>query len=98
MDRERIQRFADRHGVEVHVVGSRARDAARPDSDYDYVLGATGGNNKLRKLAERALPRGTSGGMVSASGGDKGIDVIRRPFDATEPHLTFTPSGPRKST
>ena len=91
-DRERIQRFADEHGLVVHMVGSRARGTHRPDSDYDYVLGPDGGNRRQRIRARSQLPRGPAGGEVSASGGDTGIDVINEPLRPTEVTIPFHPS------
>jgi hypothetical protein len=86
-----IQRFANKHGVDVAVVGSRAKGTARADSDWDYVIG---GNAKTRKAALRELPRGTAGGGIKANGRESGIDVFnanKDPLDKNRPHMIFTP-------
>lgn len=85
-----IQRFANKHGVDVAVVGSRARGTARADSDWDYVIG---GNAKTRQAARRDLPRGTAGGEIK-NGRETGIDVFnanKEPLDKSKPHVIFTP-------
>lgn len=87
---EAIQRFANKHGVDVTVVGSRASGSARADSDWDYVIG---GNAKVRKAARRDLPRGTAGGEIK-NGRETGIDVFdanREPLDRSRPHVIFKP-------
>ena len=81
-----IQRFADKRGVDVNVVGSRAGGTSHAFSDYDYIIG---GNSRIRNYAQRELPRGISGG---ANG--NGIDVIpafRSPLDTSRPYITFRP-------
>ncbi len=93
-DRIRIQRFADKYDTDVHVVGSRAKGTARPDSDYDYILGESGGNSRLRQKARRELPRGTAGGEIHPSRGETGIDVFNEPLDPTRPHITIPPNRP----
>lgn len=89
----RIQAFADRYGVTVHVVGSRAAGTAGPASDYDYIVA---GNSRTRRSARRELPRSGSGGEVGRSGGRTGIDVFDprvAPLDRARPHITFEPGG-----
>jgi uncharacterized protein RhaS with RHS repeats len=88
-----IQRFADKHGVDVTVVGSRASGTANAASDWDYVIG---GNAKIRSAARRELPRGASGGEIGPSGRGSGIDVINAnevPVDKSKPHVPFKPKG-----
>jgi RHS repeat-associated protein len=90
---ERIQRFANKHGVEVSVVGSRASGTAGAASDYDYVI--TGGNAKVRAAARRELPRGQAGGELDASGRGTGNDVFNgnvEPLDRSRPHVIFRPN------
>jgi hypothetical protein len=90
--RELIQRFANRRGIEVTVVGSRARGTARADSDYDYVIGGT---SRDRSAARRELPRGSAGGEVK-NGRETGMDVFngnREPVDPNLPHVTFKPEA-----
>ncbi|MGB7158787.1 MAG: RHS repeat-associated core domain-containing protein, partial [Tepidisphaeraceae bacterium] len=93
--RASIQRFADQHGVEVRVFGSRARGTAGPQSDFDYIVS---GNRSTRLKATHALPRGTAGGVVSPRG-QTGMDVFK-PSDipphfniAKQPQIIFTPRG-----
>ena len=90
---ERIQRFANKHGVEVSVVGSRASGTAGAASDYDYVI--TGGNAKVRAAARRELPRGQAGGELDANGRETGIDVFNgnvEPLDRSRSHVIFRPN------
>ena len=85
-----IQRFANKYGVDVAVVGSRAAGKARADSDWDYVIGGTA---KTRQAAKRELPRGSAGGEVKY-GRESGIDVFnanKEPLDRSKPHVIFTP-------
>lgn len=88
-----IQRFADRVGVDVAVIGSRARGTAGPLSDYDYVVG---GGAAARRQARQSLPRGSAGGELGP-GGPTGIDVFRvdelRPLGQNEPFVLFRPQG-----
>ena len=93
-DRKRIQDFAKRYGVDVHVVGSRAEGTASPYSDYDYIIGSDGSNSKMRKRARRLLPHGSAGGEInSRTGQETGIDVFNEPLDPTRPHITISPGG-----
>ena len=87
----RIQAFADKYGVEVKVVGSRAAGTAGPASDFDYIIG---GNSKIRAAARRELPRGAAGGEIHPTRGETGIDVFNGnqvPLDPTRPHVIITP-------
>ena len=85
-----IQRFADKYGIDVTVVGSRARGTAGADSDWDYVIGGT---SKVRSAARRELPRGTAGGEIK-NGRESGMDVFngnKEPVDPEKPHVIFKP-------
>ena len=91
--RAQIQRFADKRGVEVIVVGSRVdavpEGGTRRFSDFDYLVG---GNTKIRQHAQRELPRGDTGGAYNT-----GIDVInvnKHPLDPERPHVIFRPRKP----
>jgi RHS repeat-associated protein len=84
-----IQAFANKYGLTVSVVGSRARGTASPLSDFDYVI--TGANREGRRAAERHLPRGLGGGGIGAGGRESGIDVLRGPLDPAAPSITFFP-------
>lgn len=87
----RIQAFANKHGVEVQVVGSRAAGTAGPMSDFDYII--VGGNSKIRSAARRELPRGLGGGELQP-GGWSGSDVFNgatNPLDPTRPHIIVKP-------
>ncbi len=88
---KKVQDFANKYDVEVHVVGSRAKGTARPDSDFDYIIGRDGGSSKMRKRARRELPRGTAGGEIHPTRGETGMDVFNRPLDETLPFLRITP-------
>jgi hypothetical protein len=94
-DALRIQAFADDNRIEVHVVGSGAAGAARPESDYDYILGENGGTSRLRQKARRELPRGIAGGEIHPTRGETGIDVFRSALDPLLPHATFLPKARR---
>lgn len=86
LEASRIQRFADKHEVTIHVVGSKVSGKAHPLSDYDYVIS---GSKRVRKLAEKQLPRGVAGGA-----NNKGIDIFdeaTKPLDVSAPHRTFSP-------
>lgn len=88
-----IQTFADRKGVEVVVVGSRAAGTAGPRSDFDYLIG---GNSRTRYDARRVLPRGIAGGEANASGMETGIDVFNAnkvQLDRSKPHIIFQPNA-----
>ncbi len=89
-----IQRFADRYGVTVNVVGSRAAGSANKWSDFDYILGASGATSRLRQKAKRQLPRGRAGGEVGPRG-DSGIDVFNEPVDTNRPNIPFHPRPKR---
>jgi RHS repeat-associated protein len=86
----RIQQIVNRHGVNVDVIGSRARGNAHADSDWDYVI--TGGTSRARSKAFKDLPRGKSGGDLDGSGnwtGKERIDPSKVYPD--EPRVRFTP-------
>jgi hypothetical protein len=75
-----MQRFANKHGVDVSLVGSRAAGTATISSDWDYVVGGTA---KTRKAAKRELPHGSGG-----------IDIFngnKTPVDPSRPHITVKP-------
>ena len=89
---KRIQAIADKYGVNIDVIGSRARGNAHADSDWDYVI--TGGNSKARSNAFRDLPRGRSGGDLGNNGewtGKERIDPEK--VYADEPRVSFSPQG-----
>ena len=62
----RIQSIANRRGVNIEVIGSRARGEAHEFSDWDYVI--TGGTSKARSQAFAELPAGKAGGEMSSQG------------------------------
>jgi hypothetical protein len=87
-----IQAFADRYGVTVDVVGSRAAGTATAASDFDYVI--TGGNSAVRRAARTELPRGTAGGELRSSGAESGRDIFNgniTPTDTSRPYIRFVP-------
>ena len=88
-----IQAFADRYGVTVDVVGSRAAGTATAASDFDYVI--TGGNSAVRRAARTELPRGTAGGELRTSGAESGRDIFNgtiTPTDTSRPYIRFLPT------
>ena len=91
-DQLRIQRFANTYDTDVHVVGSRAKGTAGPKSDYDYILGESGGNSRLRQKARGELPRGNAGGEIHPTRGETGIDVFNEPVDPSRPHIKIRPN------
>jgi hypothetical protein len=89
--RDRIQRIADKYGIEITVVGSRAAGTAGAASDWDYIIG---GRAKERSNAKRELPRDSNGGELDASGRETGIDgwnAANYPVDQSKPYITFLP-------
>jgi len=82
---QRIQAFVDKYGVEVSVVGSRARGTARPLSDFDYVIG---GNAKVRASATYYLPKGV---RTETSPGYDLINANKDPLRTNEAYITFRP-------
>jgi RHS repeat-associated protein len=88
---KRIQQIADRYGVSIQVIGSRARGDAHELSDWDYVI--TGGNSRTRSKAYKALPAGEYGGEMGPNGwtGKDKFDPAEVYPD--EPRVHFEPSG-----
>jgi hypothetical protein len=86
----RIQAIADKRGLNISVVGSRARGTADAASDWDYII--TGGTSKARHSAMRELPSNPN----ANKGGDfrpgseqlRGVEV-----DPELPHINFTPQA-----
>ncbi|WP_438015644.1 SpvB/TcaC N-terminal domain-containing protein [Sorangium sp. So ce315] len=91
--RARIQNAANRTRQEISVVGSQARGDAKPHSDWDYVMS---GNAAQRHSAKSSVPRGTSGGEITAGGNQSGIDVYKGTPDPSRPHITFKPQPQEK--
>ncbi|HTE42060.1 MAG TPA: RHS repeat-associated core domain-containing protein, partial [Steroidobacteraceae bacterium] len=92
----RIQNAANRTHQDIIVIGSRARGVRYPN-DWDYILT---GPSRARGSAASSLPRGLSGGEMSASGNWTGIDIfqnynpVARNFlerNPKLPHVIFTP-------
>ncbi|MBS1910964.1 MAG: RHS repeat-associated core domain-containing protein [Bacteroidetes bacterium] len=86
----RIQTVADKRGLKITVVGSRARGIANAASDWDYII--EGGNARARQSALYELPKNPNankaGDMRPGSETLKGVAV-----DPKLPHITFTPRG-----
>jgi hypothetical protein len=85
-DVRRIQGAADRTGIQITVVGSRADGSAGPVSDYDYVL--SGGTARDRRSLKNALPAGPRG-----LGEPRNQDFHPEPVDIARPYITFMPRG-----
>jgi len=92
--RATVSHFADKYGVTVNVVGSRAKGTAGPRSDFDYILGDDGATSRLRQKARRELPRGIAGGEIHPTRGETGIDVFKKTFDRDLPYIPFNPKVP----
>jgi len=73
----------DREGVEVTVVGSRARGTDHPLSDFDYVIKAS---SSVRRRAQWQLPRGVAG-----SANELGMDIFQGPVRTNEANIPFRP-------
>ena len=90
-----IQRFANEHGVQVHLVGSRASGNITSISDFDYIIVRADGspiNSQLRQKAMRDLPRGPK--VERELGQRNGIDIIKGvPLDPERPYITFGPTN-----
>jgi hypothetical protein len=82
----RIQSVADRAGVTIILVGSRAADCAGPMSDYDCIL--VGANARLCHSLRRWLPAAPSG-----LGEPRNQDFHPEPLDPNRPHIIFEPRG-----
>jgi RHS repeat-associated protein len=80
----RIQNAADRAGVDINLVGSRATNTTHPDSDWDYVINA---NAKTRNSLSRSLP----GAGNLNEGIRPNIDVFSGSVNPGAPSIKFTP-------
>ena len=85
----RIQATADKRGLDISVVGSRASGEADGASDWDYII--NGGTSKSRHSAMRDLPSNPNaskdGDFRPGSEQLRGVEV-----DPELPHINFTPS------
>ncbi|SOE06393.1 RHS repeat-associated core domain-containing protein [Variovorax sp. YR752] len=87
----RIQNAADRTGVPICLVGSRASGKTRPDSDWDYVIPESTTNSKIHSL-ESSLPEGHRG-----LGEGRNQDFLRDDaINSYKPFIYFTPGPKRK--
>ena len=86
-----IQQVANKRGVTIEVIGSRARGDSHEFSDWDYVI--TGGNSRARNKAFNELPRGRAGGNIGPNG-EAGKELFN-PEDVypDEPRVRFEPKG-----
>jgi RHS repeat-associated protein len=85
----RIQNAADRTGVPICLVGSRASGKTRPGSDWDYVIPESTTNSKIHSL-ESSLPEGHRG-----LGEGRNQDFLRDDaINSYKPFIYFTP-GPK---
>jgi len=83
----RIQNAANRGGVEISVVGSRANASATALSDWDYVV-PLGTPSKVIRSLRNSLPSG-----YRELGAPRNIEFFRAPVERNFPHITFRPSG-----
>jgi RHS repeat-associated protein len=84
-DALRIQNAVNRTGVPVTVVGSRARGAPGPLSDWDYVIPA-GTPSRTRHSLGGSLPSGHR-----ALGEPRNQDLFMDPLNTRLPYITFSP-------
>ena len=83
----RIQNAANRTGVEISVVGSRAGGTAKGLSDWDYAVPASTTSKQIKSL-KNSLPSG-----FSEVGAPRNIEFFRSPVRTDLPHITFRPNG-----
>ncbi|MDR6117582.1 RHS repeat-associated protein [Aeromicrobium sp. SORGH_AS981] len=81
---KRIQNAADRIGLPISVVGSRASGTANAISDWDYVI--TGVRSRTKHSVSSSLPRGPE-----ELGFGRRLDIFDAELDETLPHITFNP-------
>lgn len=81
----RIQNAANRVGVPLSVVGSRASGSAGPLSDWDYVVPVGTPRRTIHSLSG-SLPEGYRG-----LGESRNQDFHRSPVDRNLPYITFVP-------
>jgi RHS repeat-associated protein len=87
----RIQNAADRTGVPICLVGSRASGKTRPESDWDYVIPESTTNSKIHSL-ESSLPEGHRG-----LGEGRNQDFLRDDaINSYKPFIYFIPGPKRK--
>jgi len=87
--RARIQEIADRYGLEISVVGSRASGKANRLSDWDYII--KGGNSKSRSSALYKLPKNSS--AIKDGNFRPGSEILRNvDVDPNRPYISFRPS------
>jgi RHS repeat-associated protein len=87
----RIQNAADRTGQEISVVGSRASGTSRPESDWDYVI--PNARSRTKHSLSSSLPEGERRGIDQP----RHQDILEGPVNPELPHITFTPTRPKKT-
>lgn len=85
-ERARIQNAADRIGMPISVVGSRASGTTGPTSDWDYVI--TGIASRKKHSVSGSLPKADI-----TVGIGRQQDIFTGPLDDSLPHITFHPRG-----
>jgi hypothetical protein len=83
----RIQNAANRTGVEISVVGSRANGTSHAMSDWDYVV-PVGTKSSTTHSLKNSLPEGPRG-----LGDPRNQDFFKATVDASKPFITFKPQG-----
>jgi hypothetical protein len=83
----RIQNAANRTGVEITLVGSRASGRTGPLSDWDYMVPENTSSRTIHSLRS-SLPEGHRG-----IGEARNSEIIRGPVDPNRPFITFTPAN-----
>ena len=84
-DATRIQNAANRTGVPICVVGSRASGKTRPGSDWDYVVPPNTRGSTAHSLAS-SLPEGPR-----SLGERRNQDILFDTVNSDEPFIYFTP-------
>ena len=81
----RIQNAANRTGVQITVVGSRAGGTAGPLSDWDYVVPKETASRTIHSLSS-SLPEG-----FRSLGEPRHQDFFRGSVNQNDPFITFNP-------
>nr|WP_321234790.1 nucleotidyltransferase domain-containing protein [uncultured Psychroserpens sp.] len=91
IDQIKIQQMADKHKVEITVIGSQARGTAHPESDWDFIV-----SGQLSSKARRDLMKNLPKSPVSRAemGRDRleVFDASDTPLRTNEAYITFKPN------
>jgi predicted nucleotidyltransferase len=90
-----IQKMADKWGVEITVVGSRAKGGAHRESDWDYIVNGEITSKMMRDLRNN-LPKSP---VSSAEMGRERLEIFKQsshPLRESEPYIKFIPKKIKK--